>query len=693
MKLCLYKGLAGEKVPDDVTHVIVDESVTVIKERAFYKCEHLVSVIMDEDVKRIEGWAFYHCYALRFVRLSKTLEYIGLGAFCRCESLEALFLLLCPSFIRLSKTLEYIGLGAFCRCESLEALFLPSTVKDIGDHAFYDCRSLRLMILPNDINLDYVGNGIVHRTAINQIAETVGVAYAIIECEGVTDESNHHINEWLYHHMDEWPFHKLCCDPSATTKHINDYIHEHGNDAAYAIDTTHSMTPLHVLSMNPHAPSDAIATLEYIGLGAFHCCESLEALFLPSTVTSIECEAFRVCRSLRLIILPNDIDLDNADQIIPYTVIYQFAENAGVAYEEGDEGDDYGATGESNRRVNEWLIRHMDHAQFHKLCYNSSITTKHINDYLNEQEIKRGAFGWNQSLRLLILPNDIDLDNVRVIIDETAISQIAENAGVAYERTECCDDGGTEESSRRVNEWLIQHMDNSPFHKLCYNSSITTKHINDYLNEHGNDSARAIDTIHGMTPLHMLSMNPHSPADAIAALLDVDMEVVFRLDNQGKISLDYARDYNVGGLNLRVNEWLVQHMDEEPFHKICYNSSISTRQLNDYLKQLNDYHQGYGNDAALAIDPYHGMTPLHMLSMNPYAPADTIAALLEVNVETTAFSLDNEGKIPLDYARDYNVGGLVAMIVLFAITETRRAALKWIDSHQFISWFIEEKKN
>ena len=46
----------------------------------------------------------------------------------------------------------------------------------------------------------------------------------------------------------------------------------------------------------------------------------------------------------------------------------------------------------------------------------------------------------------------------------------------------------------------------------------------------------------------MLSMNPHAPADVIAALLNVNMEVVFRLDNQGKISLDYARDYNVGGL-------------------------------------------------------------------------------------------------------------------------------------------------
>ena len=51
-----------------------------------------------------------------------------------------------------------------------------------------------------------------------------------------------------------------------------------------------------------------------------------------------------------------------------------------------------------------------------------------------------------------------------------------------------------------------------------------------------------------MTPLHILTTNPHSPADSIAALLDSNMEAVFSLDNQQKTPLDYARDYNVGGL-------------------------------------------------------------------------------------------------------------------------------------------------
>jgi hypothetical protein len=52
-------------------------------------------------------------------------------------------------------------------------------------------------------------------------------------------------------------------------------------------------------------------------------------------------------------------------------------------------------------------------------------------------------------------------------------------------------------------------MDEEPLHKLCYNLFITTKHIIEYLNKHGKESALATNPYHGMTPLHMLLMNPH----------------------------------------------------------------------------------------------------------------------------------------------------------------------------------------
>ncbi len=57
-----------------------------------------------------------------------------------------------------------------------------------------------------------------------------------------------------------------------------------------------------------------------------------------------------------------------------------------------------------------------------------------------------------------------------------------------------------------------------------------------------------------MTPMHMLSLNPHAaPADAKAALLNVNMEIAFLSDNQGKISLDHARNYVVSGLVGMIN--------------------------------------------------------------------------------------------------------------------------------------------
>eukprot|EP01083_Nonionella_stella_P237860 834053_1 len=229
MKLYIYRGLDKEKVPKDVTHVIVDNSVTIIKKEAFCQCKHLVSIIMGDSVKRIEMAAFHGCDALRFVRLSRTLE--------------------------------YIGAMAFSYCESLEALFLPSTVTSIKVGAFVVCRSLKLLVLPQDIDLNNVGYAIIGSTGILQIAENAGI-------------SKNQPNTWLIHHMDEAPFHKLCYNPSVTTKQINDYLTEHGTGPALQIDPHRGMTPLHMLSMNPNAPADAIASLFNSNMEAIFCTDN-----------------------------------------------------------------------------------------------------------------------------------------------------------------------------------------------------------------------------------------------------------------------------------------------------------------------------------------------------------------------------------------------------------------------------------
>jgi hypothetical protein len=135
------------------------------------------------------------------------------------------------------------------------------------------------------------------------------------------------------------------------------------------------------------------------------------------------------------------------------------------------------------------------------------------------------------------------------IIMDTEIELSAEPAGFEYEYEYEYDDYDYYyESNRRVNNWLHHHMDNAPFHKICYDSFVTAKQISDYLTENGNDSALAVDPRHGMTPLHILSMNPRAPADTIVALFNSNMEAAFRQDAQEKTPLDYAREYNVDGL-------------------------------------------------------------------------------------------------------------------------------------------------
>ncbi len=60
-------GEEGEIIPRDATHVIVHESVTVIRARAFFNHPNIVEVICHDKVEKIERDAFCDCPSLRRV--------------------------------------------------------------------------------------------------------------------------------------------------------------------------------------------------------------------------------------------------------------------------------------------------------------------------------------------------------------------------------------------------------------------------------------------------------------------------------------------------------------------------------------------------------------------------------------------------------------------------------------------------
>ena len=241
MKHYLYNGVAGETrhIPRDITHATVAKHVNKIMEEAFKDCECLVSFIMHDDVKEIEHHAFKNCTALKLIRLSKTLQCIGKGAFFGCTSLD--------------------------NC------FIPSTLTELGRQVFGMCHSLELLILPRNIKLTWHTNLDFESTGIyTQIARNSGFEYEYQNVfsrrrrrtEKVLVGGVKKINLWMQQHMDHYPLHKLCYEPSVTTKQINDYLSDKDtNYVTSGVDHHHFMMPLHVLAMNPHAPSGSITAL------------------------------------------------------------------------------------------------------------------------------------------------------------------------------------------------------------------------------------------------------------------------------------------------------------------------------------------------------------------------------------------------------------------------------------------------
>ena len=246
MRLHVYRGLSlrDENIPRDVTHVIVDDSVTVIKSSAFIFRQQLVSVAMTDKSKVIE---------------------IEMHAFSNCISLK---------YVRLAKALKYIGTHSFASCHSLEVLVIPETVKRIDDAAFICCISLNLPLLVGDINLEHMGQLMINTTPIHDLAKARDQIYYewtnhhnVINGNGrghgqvLIPQSSDRVNRWLLSYMDEYPLHKLCCNANVAPKMIHDFLRQHGSGSALHVDTRNGMYPLHFLAMNPHAPAEVLFPL------------------------------------------------------------------------------------------------------------------------------------------------------------------------------------------------------------------------------------------------------------------------------------------------------------------------------------------------------------------------------------------------------------------------------------------------
>ena len=117
-----------------MTEIKIPKGVKMIGERAFYKCENIISVTIPDAVIRIQREAFYGCVNLQSVTIPESVTSIGTSAFGRCKSLNSVIF---------PENLIMIDMWAFIECQSLTSVKIPDNVARIESNAFWLCNHLK----------------------------------------------------------------------------------------------------------------------------------------------------------------------------------------------------------------------------------------------------------------------------------------------------------------------------------------------------------------------------------------------------------------------------------------------------------------------------------------------------------------------------------------------------------------------
>ena len=125
---------------------------------------------------------------------------------------------------------------------------LASTATSIGWGAFYDCESKSSwwIIEISGVTLPFIPAMIIDHTLVihillkMQVWRVSGVMMVVLVVVSVSVESR---NGWLSSTI-QLRFNKLYYNSFTTTKHINNYLNENGNNTALQCDAIHGMTPL-----------------------------------------------------------------------------------------------------------------------------------------------------------------------------------------------------------------------------------------------------------------------------------------------------------------------------------------------------------------------------------------------------------------------------------------------------------------
>ena len=265
----------------EITDLIIPNSVTSIGDEAFYGCSSLTSITIPNSVTSIGDEAFYGCSSL-----TKT-NYTGdVAGWCDIK------------FGGSNANPMYYSHNFYINDQEIKDLVIPNTVDSIHNYAFYGCSSLTSITIPNSVTS--IGYG-----AFYGIKLTSYICYSpSLTSFGMSLSAQPLLDTIVapaaFFDVEEaaWAY---------APKHVRyaRVIAGELSENAFGV-INRSYKTLKVLDLES-------ATNTIIADEAFKGCYNLDSLYLPFNLTYIPYMAIADCKSLKSITIPSTVEeIDNS---------------------------------------------------------------------------------------------------------------------------------------------------------------------------------------------------------------------------------------------------------------------------------------------------------------------------------------------------------------------------------------------